>query len=93
MSKAIEIEMKNFSSSSNINKNMTATLQTCQITKIVKCCKYCHMVFIGESKRILCPFCGSFYEPKNDQVKGDKRDLANNEVKKNFVNFLSLLLL
>jgi hypothetical protein len=40
------------------------------IIKIVLLCKNCSMVFIGEKRRVLCPFCGTFFDSKLEQESG-----------------------
>jgi hypothetical protein len=42
------------------------------IVQIVKNCRVCDMVNIGDNKRILCPYCGSFYDTKMQKNVADK---------------------
>lgn len=33
------------------------------LVQIVTTCRVCRMISISDKKRILCPYCGSFYDP------------------------------
>lgn len=66
-----ELEMENLPTSSKI--------EFIQIIKVVKCCRNCKMVYINEIKRTLCPFCGSFYESKEEREKNFNQSFIKSE--------------
>lgn len=51
------------SSSPQLNKSMV---------QIVKSCTICEMINIADKMRILCPYCGSFYDPKIQTRQAEK---------------------
>ena len=51
----------------------SANIEIVKITKVVKCCKNCKMVYINDVKRTLCPFCGSFYDSKEEREKNTNK--------------------
>lgn len=50
--------------------------------QIVLNCRVCQMINITDKKRILCPFCGSFYDPRIERTYKDtnKKMLRQNLV-------------
>lgn len=56
-----EIEMKDMSS---FGKEEVVTVK-----RVVKICGNCQMVYINEQPRILCLYCGNFYDAKTEREK------------------------
>lgn len=46
------------------NAQTNAPQSSTQIIKIVLTCRVCQMIHISDKKRILCPYCGNFYDSK-----------------------------
>ncbi len=61
MTDSKEIEMKDMSS---FDKEEVITVK-----RIVKLCENCQMVYINDQPRILCLYCGSFYDAKLEREK------------------------
>lgn len=63
--------MKKRSSSLTINESTSVSsganvkIVTSKVYHQVTTCKNCQMVNISDRKRIICPFCGSFYKEKS----------------------------
>ena len=55
-----------------------------QLTKSILSCRTCYMISISDTKRIMCPYCGSFYDPnflKNrSDIKKSKKKVANGKI-------------
>ena len=79
-SDAKEIEMKEISTPPEPKVHIV------NITRVVKCCNHCQMVFINERKRILCPFCGSYYESKEEREKNQVNLKRSGKILKNRKN-------
>ena len=56
----------NKSNNSNNNQNTMQTLSSSTSVmqpKHLHSCRTCHMICIADTTRIMCPYCGSFYDP------------------------------
>jgi uncharacterized Zn-finger protein len=38
------------------------------VTKIVESCRSCKMIQISERRRVLCPYCGTFFDPNEERL-------------------------
>ena len=56
-----EIEMKDMSS---LSKE-----EVVNVKRVVKICGTCQMVYINDQPRLLCLYCGNFYDAKTDREK------------------------
>jgi hypothetical protein len=36
--------------------------------KVVDCCRACKMVHVSDRKRIMCPYCGTFFDPNEEKL-------------------------
>ncbi len=53
-------------------------IQIVKITRVVKCCRHCQMVNINDRSRMLCPYCGTFYDSKAEREKNQIESRAKN---------------
>ena len=58
-----------------------------QVYQIVKTCRSCQLIYISDRIRILCPYCGSFYDPKAEEDFG----LRGNEDKNEYISRTSIV--
>lgn len=47
--------------------------------KCVRCCIKCELVSVCEKTRIVCPYCGSFFDPKMERDKGKQEEDTKHE--------------
>lgn len=38
------------------------------LPKHISTCPKCDVINVCESHRIICPYCGAFYDPKNEKI-------------------------
>ena len=63
----------------NTNNRQTTTSSS-KPPKNILSCRTCHMISISDSNRIMCPYCGSFYDP-NFLKKNTKNSRRSNNSK------------
>ena len=71
---------------------VSTKIVTSRVLHLVTTCRNCHMVNISDRERIICPFCGSFYQEKsvddflrrNDRAAKSRKLM--NQVKFHFLN-------
>jgi len=56
-------------------------VQVVNITRVVKCCRHCQMVNINDRVRMLCPYCGTFYDSKAEREKNQTESRHNKNEK------------
>jgi hypothetical protein len=65
----------------------TTKIVTSRVFQLVKTCRNCHMVYISDKKRVICPFCGSFYREKSVDEFLRKQERINDSKKVMIINF------
>ncbi len=68
---------------------VSTKIVTSKVLHLVTTCRNCHMVYISDRKRIICPFCGSFYQEKSvdDFLRHNDRTAKS----RNLMNQVSLI--
>ena len=62
------------------NKLVPSTSSPSVQAKHINSCRICHMICISDAVRIMCPYCGAFYDPsflKNNGKKTNKQSLVH----------------
>lgn len=64
---------------SECSNSQNVKVVTSKVFHLVTTCRNCQMVYISDRKRIICPFCGSFYQEKSvdEFLRNNERAIQN----------------